>query len=575
MLGEAATSQTSLLHVTIVVLAACLVLGGGTRPGHTGDVLLQLFSVPFLILFISALFPTIAPASVSLAGAELRSEQLRSARLAALVCGLVCLWPLLQLVPLPPAIWRLLPDRDHFVRSFELLAQPLPWLPVSMVAQATWAGWLSLMPPVTVFLGTLLLGYQGRRRLSLALLAIGLAHVVLGLTQVAQGPGSSLRFYEVTNALDAVGFFANRNHYAALLYCLTVFAVVWAIDCAVTAKAQDKTLAPAVLTMIGVFTVLVVLIGAQAMARSRAGIGLSIAALAGAFLLAMVDGRARSTPSGLRLLVAATALGVMFSLQFALYRVMERFTTDTLADWRLIFTKRTYAAAIEHVFVGTGIGTFIPVYSLYERTEDLLPNTYANHAHNDLVQLLLEAGAPGAILMCGIAVWLAYQIVQCWRPVPVGMTDVDQGLRRAATIVVALLALHSFVDYPLRTGAMMAVMAFALGLLVPPPVGVDPPATETVASRSRTSRQSAPRTVGAVGRKPNPADYEWPVATEAARRSGPTGPAAAIEWPKEWQRSGAANAGSGTSADPGPAPTPAPAGWPTPKTSKPPDADQA
>jgi hypothetical protein len=38
------------------------------------------------------------------------------------------------------------------------------------------------------------------------------------LLQVAQGP-RLLRLFAVTNLSEAVGFFANRNHFAALLFC--------------------------------------------------------------------------------------------------------------------------------------------------------------------------------------------------------------------------------------------------------------------------------------------------------------------------------------------------------------------
>jgi hypothetical protein len=38
---------------------------------------------------------------------------------------------------------------------------------------------------------------------------------------------------------------------------------------------------------------------------------------------------------------------------------------------------------------------------------------------------------------------------------------------------VILIAFHSFVDYPLRTAAIMAVVAFACGLLVAPSTQAD------------------------------------------------------------------------------------------------------
>jgi hypothetical protein len=70
--------------------------------------------------------------------------------------------------------------------------------------------------------------------------------------------------------------------------------------------------------------------------------------------------------------------------------------------------------------------------------------------------------------------WLVRRSVQIWRSAPPHRaSDLDWSLARAATMVVALLIVHSLVDYPLRTGAMAAIMAFACALLIEPPAGVD------------------------------------------------------------------------------------------------------
>ena len=61
------------------------------------------------------------------------------------------------------------------------------------------------------------------------MLAVGLISVLIGLIQVAQGERSPLRFFEFTNPTEAVGFFANRNHFAALIYCLMLFALAWIV----------------------------------------------------------------------------------------------------------------------------------------------------------------------------------------------------------------------------------------------------------------------------------------------------------------------------------------------------------
>jgi len=57
---------------------------------------------------------------------------------------------------------------------------------------------------------------------------------------------------------------------------------------------------------------------------------------------------------------------------------------------------------------------------------------------------------------------------EVWWTDACGGRPVDQLLRRAASLSIVLLAAHSLVDYPLRTTALMAVFAFACGLLIEP-----------------------------------------------------------------------------------------------------------
>src|SRR5262249_19618616 len=99
---------------------------------------------------------------------------------------------------------------------------------------------------------------------------------------------------------------------------------------------------------------------------------------------------------------------------------------------------------------------------------------YANHAHNDFLELWLNTGVVGLVLVGMFIVWLMLRAVEVWRSPPVnGASELDWTLARAATIIVALLIAHSFVDYPLRTGGIMAIMAFACALLIDPPTDAE------------------------------------------------------------------------------------------------------
>ena len=246
----------------------------------------------------------------------------------------------------------------------------------------------------------------------------------------------------------------------------------------------------AVLIFAACLTAFVALLVAQLMARSRAGLGLSLLALFGALALGARDRRALSTDARTaKIVMASIAVTIVLALQFALFRILERFAADPLADARIPFARNTVAAAKEFMPFGSGLGTFIPVYQMFEKPSDVFP-AYANHAHNDVLEVWLETGVVGLILMGVFFFWVLRRGYWAWRAHP-DIANLDIALMRAASIVLLLLAAHSLVDYPLRTSAMMAVAAFACALLIPP---VRADATESKASglgveRSRTPRQ--------------------------------------------------------------------------------------
>ena len=508
-----------------LVLVASLILGGSTRAGFLSDALLQLIAIPLLLLALWRLFET---------------PLTRQVRLVLLFCLALAVLPLLQLVPLPPWLWASLPNRDSSAELFALLQQNAPWLPISVSPHQTWLSVLSLIAPLAIFLATLLLTYRERRWLSLVILAVGTLSVFIGLLQVAQGPESPWRFYAMTNPTEAVGFFANRNHFAALGYTLVLFAAAWAANAAVIAgRAGDAKQydTASIVAALGCFTLLVVLLAGEAMARSRAGLGLTIVALLGAFALGVSDRRVGTgfTPS--KLLVVATAFSLVLGIQYALYRILERFEIDPFADARLSLFPTTMQAAKAYLPVGSGLGTFIPVYAAFEKPEDTLLNKYANHAHNDAAELWLETGLFGLVLAALFVFWFGKRTVEVWRSAPpLGASEVDWSLVRAATIIIALLLAHSFVDYPLRTGAMMAIMAFCCALLIEPlaapePI-VEPQAIIKSKSRQRPSRALSP----APALSPTPSLSIAPSSADTPPRATGERWGSDVAWPEEWRK---------------------------------------
>lgn len=444
-----------------VTMVASLLLGGGTRGGFLSDAILELLAIPAFLISVASLV-------------ELRWSNAdigRRARGAVMFCVVIAFLPLLQLLPLPPWIWTRLPGREGVMAVFDLLGGQRPWMPVSVSPNSTWLGVLSLLPPFAIFFGAIQLGYRERRWLSLVVIAIGVVSAFVGLIQVVQGPTSVLRFFAVTNSEDAVGFFANRNHLAALLYTVLLFAAAWAIDVAFKSGSWTgpRSLEPArIFALTLTFVVFIILIASEAMTRSRAGVVLTIGALAGVLTLASTDRRTSAGATPGRLLLGAIALAIMLIVQFGLYRVLSRFAIDPLDDARIRFARGTIRAALAFTPFGSGVGTFVPVYAMFERPSDTPAGFYANHAHNDILELWLETGLVGVGLLCLFLIWLGFRFVKLWwRPIA-DMNGLDLSLARAALMIIGLLFVHSFVDYPLRTGAIMAIFAFSCALLIEP-----------------------------------------------------------------------------------------------------------
>ena len=297
--------------------------------------------------------------------------------------------------------------------SYALLQQDLPWRPLSVTPHMTWFALLSFVPAVAVFLATLQdrLGWSPHPEPPLG--SFRSVQRVPGFLQVAQGPSSPLRLFAITNPQEAVGMFANRNHFAALLYSVLVMTLAWSVATTteLAATIRSKGTYPTHLlvpTILGA-ALLTALFAAQLMARSRAGIGLSVLIL----LIALAIPPPKGTVAKARALKGyllgrfAIAGGLMLLLlvgSSSIYRIVERFDADPLKDSRLPFGRNTIEAALAHMPFGAGIGSFTPVYAAFEKVDDAR-SAFANRAHNDILEAWLETGVLGIAVFALFIVW--------------------------------------------------------------------------------------------------------------------------------------------------------------------------
>jgi hypothetical protein len=126
----------------MVLLAFSFAFGGASRDHALRVTLVELVCLPLLVLASGRLIHT----------GHWRKHKFALGILVALVAT-----PLLQLIPLPPAVWTGLPGRDQIVLALELAGLQPGWVPLSVAPDQTWGSALALTPPAALFLAALTL----------------------------------------------------------------------------------------------------------------------------------------------------------------------------------------------------------------------------------------------------------------------------------------------------------------------------------------------------------------------------------------------------------------------------------
>jgi len=421
-----------------VLLLITAVLGGGSR-GGLGDVLAQLLAVLLL-------------AHLCWQAANDRLSW-RAPSWIRWLPALALVLPLLQLVPIPEALWAVGPARAELATQL-LQAGVAPRHVITLSPTATEQALWSLVPATALFLATLVISRKGQQALLLVIVILAIASVCLGMAQLAEGTKSPLRFYTPTNYDQAVGFFANRNHFAGLL----AMALPVAFACtgwAVTERLAGRRLSP--LLIISGCGVVILLILGIALSRSRAGMLLGMLAVMGSLPIIMGLSRQRGTK---RILALTLGVAVMLSVQFSLLGILQRFDTDTFDDGRWKYARTTAQAALAYAPLGSGLGTFEQAYQPFEAKG--APDRYiVNHAHNDYLELWLEGGLPALLLLgLGATAW-GWRGLRLWRrgAAASASDSLSLLLSRTAWLAASLGLLHSALDFPLRTTASMSVFA--------------------------------------------------------------------------------------------------------------------
>ncbi len=420
-------------------LALCLLLGGSSQ-GHWGNLALQLGALALLAWAMLSRQPA-TPSE--------RALMWFAATLVALLA--------LQLIPLPPAIWMRLPGRDFVTDGFALLGQPLPWMPLSLAPFETLASLLALLPALAM-LAVMIRRRSDRPALLVgAMLLVAITGIGLGLLQVGSS-NHDWYLYPISAFGNAAGFFANSNHMGALLLlCVPLVAAVAGERWRSAGDVKARTLTAAVTVAVGaMLTIGVALNGSLAILA----LALPVLLLSLVIFGELVPRRFHRAIIGVAIIAMIGTIGVG-AATYDRAGINNQSSIISRADiW-----SRTVDAIGDHGLAGSGIGSFPAIYRQYEDSARV-DRFFANHAHNDYLEVALEAGVPGLLLLAAFLLWWGRTALAAWRG-PSG-----DAYARAAAVGSGVILLHSLVDFPLRTAALSALFAMCLALMVRRPTPV-------------------------------------------------------------------------------------------------------
>jgi O-antigen ligase len=358
----------------------------------------------------------------------------------------------LQLIPLPPSLWLALPGREVLAQSAVIAGQEQPWRPLSFSPGATVNALSSMIVPIVSLLLISALPQTDRGRLVAVLLALVTASCVVGLLQLSGGDFDHPLIND--RAGEVSGMFSNRNHFALFASFGFLLAPAWAFG-------SDNR--PAWLgLMILPLLLLILLIVLATGSRMGAVVGVLALVLGLLTVRRKVVARLRRLPTKVTLLAALgtivlfvtiVALSVSRGRAISLNRALSLDVGDDLRG-------RTVSTVLEMVGryfpFGSGYGAFDPVYRITEPGA-LLSQFYFNRAHNDLMEVVLDGGVFGLLLLVAALVWWLLRSVSAWR----GAEGSGTILQRLGSGIIFLTLLSSVTDYPARTPMIMAVLVIA------------------------------------------------------------------------------------------------------------------
>jgi O-antigen ligase len=298
------------------------------------------------------------------------------------------------------------------------------------------------------------------------LMTLGFVVSIFGVLQHLTFNGKLYWFRVMRYGGYPFGPYVNRNHFAAFAEMIIPFALVPLVLGKVRRERVFLVALFAVVPMVALI-----------LSASRGGI-ISFAVQMLILLLLLLVRRVRSTHviAGGVVVLAAVLVVSWIGVDQVLARFAGIQNVEVTAGKRTAMRRDTFRIFLDHPVIGTGLGTLQMVYPPYDSFYD---GRIVNHAHNDYLEALAEAGILGG-LCC---LWfLGVLFLNALRGLVSLGSSFASSLNFSGLVACCGILVHSLVDFNLHIPAnalLFLVSAHIAAVRLPPsvPAGEDNQAT--------------------------------------------------------------------------------------------------
>jgi len=335
---------------------------------------------------------------------------------------------------------------------------------ISLDPHRTWTNIVQILSYISVAF-VITRTFNTRKRLRLLLVPI----FILALFEASYGLYQYLSDIEVTDLFYkniATGTFINRNNYAGLMEMTIPLLLAYTLSLFTwnSSRSFIKNIVSSDNFSKQVLFLFILSLMFLALIFSLSRIGIIVAFISLMFFWIMHSNITKQKKTSVWILIFIIGIVALYGFAIGVYPAFERFialkenTPDRIVVWGDMLK-----ALWDFPVFGSGLGTFSFIYLLYNKS--IMNPVEFVYAHNDYLQLFIEVGIPGALLLLGALAMFLRSSYRTIKRLYLSGENFRFYLGLGAMTGVVAILLHSLTDFNLQIPSNALFFAVLLGIM--------------------------------------------------------------------------------------------------------------